>query len=71
MLGALPGVNREDLVGDIHAGLVETAQLLALHPEWVERDYARLPRQTVKSWLAERGEPLPGAEPGRPRDSSR
>ena len=55
VLGALPGVNRENLVGDIHAGLVETAQLLALHPEWVERDYARLPRQTVKGWLAERG----------------
>jgi creatinine amidohydrolase len=49
VLGGLPGVNRDDLVGDTHAGLVETAQLLALHPEWVERDYARLPRQTVKS----------------------
>jgi len=58
VLGNLPGVNREDLVGDIHAGLVETAQLLALHPEWVERDYARLPRRTVNGWLAERGEQL-------------
>jgi len=64
VLGDLPGVNREDLVGDIHAGLVETAQLLALHPEWVERDYARLPRQTVNGWLAEHGEPLPGVEAG-------
>ena len=64
VLGGLPGVNREDLVGDIHAGLVETAQLLALHPDWVERDYARLPRRTVNGWLAERGEPLPGADSG-------
>ena len=68
VLGGLPGVNRDDLVGDTHAGLVETAQLLALHPEWVERDYARLPQQTVKSWLAERGDPLPamgrGDSPG-------
>jgi creatinine amidohydrolase len=64
VLGGLPGVNREDLVGDIHAGLVETAQLLALHPDWVERDYARLPRRTVNGWLAERGEQLPGPDPG-------
>lgn len=66
VLGSLPGVNREDLVGDIHAGLVETAQLLVLHPELVERDYAKLPRQTVNGWLAERGESLPGVESGRP-----
>src|ERR1035437_4241111 len=25
VLGALPGVNRDDLVGDVHAGLVETS----------------------------------------------
>jgi len=65
VLGDLPGVHREDLVGDTHAGLVETSQLLALHPEWVERDYAKLPRRTVNGWLAERGEPIPGAESGR------
>jgi creatinine amidohydrolase len=47
VLGGLPGINRNDLVGDTHAGLVETAQSLALHPESVERDYARLPRRTV------------------------
>lgn len=62
VLGALPGVDRDDLVGDTHAGLVETSQLLALHPEWVERDYAKLPRRTVKDWLAGRGDPLPGTE---------
>jgi creatinine amidohydrolase/Fe(II)-dependent formamide hydrolase-like protein len=71
VLGGLPGVNREDLVGDIHAGLVETAQLLALHPEWVERDYAKLPRRTVNGWLAERGESQPGGKSGSPGDSSR
>ena len=38
-LGKLPGVNAEDFIGDTHGGLVETSQLLALHPEWVERDY--------------------------------
>ena len=66
VLGALPGVNREDLVGDTHAGLVETAQLLALHPEWVERDYGQLPRRTVNGWLAERGEAAADVERGRP-----
>jgi creatinine amidohydrolase/Fe(II)-dependent formamide hydrolase-like protein len=55
VFGAIPGVKREDLVGDTHGGLVETSQLLALHPEWIERDYARLPRRTVDLWLAEHG----------------
>jgi creatinine amidohydrolase/Fe(II)-dependent formamide hydrolase-like protein len=66
VLGALPGVRREDLVGDIHAGLVETSQLLALHPDWVEKDYATLPRQTVDGWLQERGEAPPAIAAGRP-----
>jgi creatinine amidohydrolase/Fe(II)-dependent formamide hydrolase-like protein len=66
VLGALPGVNREDLVGDTHAGVVETSQLLALHREWVERDYASLPRRTVDQWLQEQGEDPPAIERGRP-----
>jgi len=66
VLGALPGVRREDLVGDTHAGVVETSQLLALHPEWVERDYASLPRRTVDTWLQEQGETPPAIERGRP-----
>lgn len=66
VLGALPGVRREDLVGDTHAGLVETSQLLALHPDWVEKDYATLPRRTVHGWMEERGEAAPAIEPGRP-----
>lgn len=66
VLGQLPGVRREDLVGDTHGGLVETSQLLALHPEWVERDYASLPRRTVETWLAEQGQAPPPIERGRP-----
>jgi creatinine amidohydrolase len=66
VLGNIPGVSRDDLRGDTHAGLVETAQLLALHPEWVERDYATLPRRTVDGWLAEQGEDPPQIERGKP-----
>lgn len=66
VLGQLPGVHREDLVGDTHGGLVETSQLLALHPEWVERDYASLPRRTVTQWLAEQGDAPPSIQPGKP-----
>jgi creatinine amidohydrolase len=66
VLGQLPGVNPEDLKGDTHGGLVETSQLLALHPEWVERDYASLPRQTVETWLSAQGDPAPEIKPGTP-----
>lgn len=47
LFGALPGVRRADLEGDAHAGLVETAQLLALHPDLVAPGYDALPRRTV------------------------
>lgn len=66
VLGQLPGVHREDLVGDTHGGLVETSQLLALHPEWVERDYAALPRRTTDIWLEEQGEAPAPIERGKP-----
>jgi creatinine amidohydrolase/Fe(II)-dependent formamide hydrolase-like protein len=66
VLGKLPGVDPEDLKGDTHGGLVETSQLLALHPEWVERDYNTLPRRTVDIWLQEQGEELPEVERGKP-----
>lgn len=59
VLGNVPGVNPEDLKGDTHGGLVETSQLLALHPEWVERDYNTLPRRTVEIWLKEQGKEAP------------
>lgn len=66
VLGNIPGVRRNDLVGDTHGGLVETAQILALHPEWVERDYGSLPRRTVDMWLAEQGEAAPSVQRGKP-----
>jgi len=66
VLGKVPGVDAADLVGDTHGGLVETAQLLALHPEWVERDYATLPRRTIDLWLGEQGEAMPAHERGKP-----
>jgi creatinine amidohydrolase len=59
VLGHLPGVEEADFDGDTHGGLVETSQLLALHPEWVDPDYKRLPRRTVDLWLQERGESRP------------
>lgn len=65
-LGRLPGINPQDLIGDTHGGLVETSQLLALHPEWVERDYASLPRRTVDGWLAEQGEAPAEIKAGEP-----
>jgi len=65
VLGHLPGVEKEDFSGDTHAGLVETSQLLALHPEWVDPDYKSLPRRTVELWLAERGEEPPPMPRGR------
>jgi len=66
VLGHIPGIDKADLAGDTHGGLVETSQLLALHPDWVDPDYKSLPRRTVDLWLAERGEPLPGSERGKP-----
>ena len=62
VLGHLPGVRPADFEGDTHAGLVETSQLLALHPTWVDPEYKALPRRTVELWMQERGEPRP-AEP--------
>ncbi|MEO8604634.1 MAG: creatininase family protein [bacterium] len=65
-LGNIPGIDKNDLKGDTHGGLVETSQLLALHPEWVERDYATLPRRTVDTWLVEQGESPPEIQAGKP-----
>jgi creatinine amidohydrolase len=52
LIGAIPGVNPEDLVGDTHGGLLETSQLLALHGEWVDPGHSKLERLTYESWLA-------------------
>jgi hypothetical protein len=55
VLGSVPGVHKPDLAGDTHGGLVETSQLLALHGDWVERDYKSLPRMTTEIWLQQQG----------------
>jgi creatinine amidohydrolase/Fe(II)-dependent formamide hydrolase-like protein len=65
VLGHLPGLDKADLAGDTHGGLVETSQLLALHPDWVDPDYKALPRRTVELWLAERGESPPAVARGK------
>jgi len=67
VLGAVPGVDKRDLAGDTHGGLVETSQLLALHGDWVDPDYKSLPRQTVDTWLEARGERRPSVGRGDPR----
>ncbi len=66
VLGGLAGTSPDDFRGDTHGGLVETSQLLALHPEWVERDYDQLPRRTVDMFVAEKGMPAPKIERGKP-----
>jgi creatinine amidohydrolase len=65
VLGHLDGVEKRDFDGDTHGGLVETSQLLALHPDWVDPEYKRLPRRSVDLWLEERGEARPKLERGR------
>jgi creatinine amidohydrolase len=67
VLAHIPGVERTDLAGDTHGGLIETSQLLALHGDWVDPEYKRLPRLTVDTWLESRGESRPHAERGRLR----
>jgi creatinine amidohydrolase len=55
VLGHHDGVEPESFAEDTHAGLVETSQLLALHPDWVDPDYKRLRRRNVDLWAGERG----------------
>ena len=49
-------VEKADFEGETHGGLVETSQLLALHPQWVDPGFKDLPRRSVDLWLEERGE---------------
>jgi creatinine amidohydrolase/Fe(II)-dependent formamide hydrolase-like protein len=65
VLGHLPGVRKEDFASDTHGGRVETSQLLALHPGWVDPGYRSLPRRTVEQWLEERGGARPRAQRGK------
>ncbi len=71
VLGHISGVRKADLEGDTHAGLVETSQLLALHPEWVDPDYKSLPRRTVDIWLEETGRAKPPGARGKPESIPR
>jgi creatinine amidohydrolase/Fe(II)-dependent formamide hydrolase-like protein len=66
VLGHLRGVSKADFDGDTHAGLVETSQLLALHPSFVDPDYKSLPPRTVEKWLEETGHPNPPDARGKP-----
>ena len=63
VLGHVPGVVPEDFTGDTHGGLIETSQLLALHPDLIDPDYKELPRRDVELWLREKGQEKP-AKPG-------
>ena len=65
VLGHLDGASKADFAGDTHGGLVETSQLLALHPDWVDPGFKELPRRTVDLWLEERGETRPKAQRGK------
>jgi creatinine amidohydrolase len=65
VLAHLDGVEKADFEGDTHGGLVETSQLLALHPEWVDPVFKELPRRSVDLWLDERGEARPKAQRGK------
>jgi creatinine amidohydrolase/Fe(II)-dependent formamide hydrolase-like protein len=55
VLGHVEGVEPADFEGDTHGGLVETSQLLALCPQWVDPDHKSLPVRTVGKWVAENG----------------
>jgi len=64
VLAEIEGIERADLDGDTHGGLVETSQLLALHGDWVDPEYKSLPRLTTATWLESRGEAAPGKVSG-------
>jgi creatinine amidohydrolase/Fe(II)-dependent formamide hydrolase-like protein len=55
VLGHIDGVSVGDFESDTHAGLVETSQLLALHPEWIDPDYKSLPKRSTAIWAEENG----------------
>jgi len=55
VLGHIEGVQAGDFESDTHAGLVETSQLLALHPEWIDPDFKSLPKRSTAIWAAENG----------------
>ena len=54
VLGHIEGVEKSDFDGDTHGGLVETSQLLALCPQWVDPEHKSLPKRTVDQWVEEK-----------------
>jgi creatinine amidohydrolase len=56
LLDGIGGIPKEELKGDSHGGLVETAILLHLVGEHVDRGYTSLPPRSIEIDLAERGE---------------
>lgn len=64
VFSGLRGVAAESLEGDLHGGVVETSLMLHLLGEQVRGVYRELPRQTINSWLAERGEGPDRSEEG-------
>jgi creatinine amidohydrolase len=54
-LGGVGGISAEELRGDSHGGLIETALLLHLYHPYVDADYASLPRRSLEILLAEQG----------------
>ncbi len=56
LLGGLGGIPKEELAGDSHGGLIETALLLYLAGPHVARDFPGLPPRSLELDLASRGE---------------
>jgi len=56
-LGGLGGISTEELRGDAHGGLIETAMLLHLFGGDVDPAYRTLPPRSIEILLAERGRP--------------
>jgi creatinine amidohydrolase len=57
LLGGLGGIGADELKGDSHGGLVETAMLLHLAGPHVDRGFSSLPPRSLEIDLAERGQP--------------
>ncbi len=56
LLGGIGGITREDLKGDSHGGLVETAMLLHLAGSHVDAAYDKLPPRSLELELEARGD---------------
>ena len=53
-LGDVPGLAKEALEGDVHAGVVETSMLLHLRPELVDPQYKNLERLNFSAYIEAR-----------------